>query len=217
MTRSETDSATNRDLSEELASRVVATSGVANPRDALRALFGRREGFTSVTDAFAKTGVPLRAEDFFQAEKTRHEIQFGDRVEYVPCVADALEAAILVDREPVVVRSLDPISERVVIFEITSSGFEALPSTAVMSFGMAADLSGSGDLTDHTIAALSGEKLPGGQDPEEFPKLVCRYINAFETQEHFETWAEGVDSVAIALPPEDFMPALRQFTPEVTS
>lgn len=202
---------------QELSARVVATSGEDRPRDVLERLLGAGENLSSIPKALAQHDITLRARDFFQDEKTRHQLHYGNGVEYLPCVGDAFGAAVLIEEDPVTVRSIDPVSEETVLFEISDSEFTVTPSQAVVSLGMRADLPDAANLPRLMIAASRGEELPGGHDPEAGPHLTCRYINAFETREHFERWTSEVDSISVALRPEDLMAMARHLTPRLAS
>lgn len=190
-----------------LAQLVVATSGPDDGRDPIAALVGGRPA----GERLAANGVTLGVEDLLADGNTRHELLLEDRVEYLPCVADALEAAVLVDQDPVTVRSVDPVTDQPVTFEITDDDVDVTPVGAVVSIGMAEAVPDSVDVTDLTIAAACGDELPGGRDPEDFPSLVCAYVNAFESVETYEEWADDVEAVSVAVPAEKMLPGIREF------
>lgn len=173
-------------------------------------------------------GVTIEAGDYFLDDESRHEVRLGDAVEHVPCVADALQVAVLVDREPVTVRSLDPVTGAGVTFEVGTDSLDVDPATHVVSIGVARDLlvalPAETDLIGFTAAVLGNSDLattlerraavcegPTDTAPDGFRGLTCEYINAFESQETYEEWTTDVDAVTVALKAEAIMPGTRAF------
>lgn len=205
------------DDSFDLAEHVVATSEPGTPRETLARLFGEGQaGPTPVADQFAEHDITLDVQDFFLTEETRHELQFADRVEYIPCVADALQAAVLVDHEPATVRSVDPVSDTPVTFEVGSEAIEVTPRDHVISIGAAETVVDDRDLVAFTVSALgSGEDTAPG--PGALRELGCQYINAFESVATYREWAADVDAVTVAVPAEPLMPAIHRFLAAVAA
>lgn len=201
----------------DLAEHVVATSEPTTPQETLARLFGESQaGSTPVADQFAEHDITLDVEDFFLEEATRHELRFDDRVKFVPCVADALQAAILVDQEPATVRSVDPVSDTPVTFEVASDAIEVTPRDHVISIGAAETVVDDRDLVAFTVSALEG-----GEDTAPVPgslrELGCQYINAFESVVTYREWAADVDAVTVAVPAEPLMPPIRRFLAAVAT
>lgn len=190
-----------------LTEHILATSESEAPEKTVARLLGDRQAPNSVTEAFVKNGICLSAEDYFGHDvEPRHELHFGGRVEHVPCVADALIAAELVDHEPVVVRSFDPVSGEPVVFEGTDGSMDVTPADAVVSLGMAEGVPESETMTSLTVSAGSGARAF-----EEIPTLICAYINAFEILDNYEQWAAGVEAKTVALPADKLLPVIRRF------
>lgn len=194
----------------DLAEHVVATSEDEDPRETLVDLFGhgrvdRDQGEDYLTEQFLENDVSIGLEDYFLENESRHEIRYDNRVEHVPCVADALIAAVLVDSEYVVVESIDPVSSGPVTFRVTEDDLDVSPPDHVVSIGMSEELPGSLDM----ISAVGCDEL---RDVDYDDRLShCRYINAFESVENYREWADSVDAVTVAVPAEPLMRGIRWF------
>jgi len=122
-------------------------------------------------------GVMVSVEQMYQPETTRHAVDFGDRIEYVPCVLDAVIAALVVGTTPVEVRSAEPNSNESVRLSVTDDGVEVDPVTAVFSFGVA-----EGDVRNPDLSALDGT--------DSVVMASCSYINAFRDVTGYRQWQE---------------------------
>ncbi len=116
---------------------VGPTSEVEPPETTVGRLFGPDPDEARLTESFRSRDVTITAADYFREEETRHEVHVGDRVEDVPCVADALEVAALLDHVPVRVHSTAPVSDGVVRFEVTDDDLVVDPESHVVSVGSA--------------------------------------------------------------------------------
>lgn len=197
----------------DLADHAVASSEPGDPAETIAKLVGDDHGLASLTERFVEAGVSVRIEDYFLEGETRHELRFGDRVEHVPCVADALQAAVLVDHDPATVRSVDPVTGRPVTFEVADDGLAVTPADALVSFGVARALvestPDSVDAIDLSAGMLAGDDCTGVDG--DVRDLYCRYINAFERRETYREWATDVDAVTVALPAEPLVTWTRRF------
>lgn len=200
----------NSDKPFDLAEHVVATSESGDPEETVARLLGTDQHgsestLAALTDQFIENDHTFSAEDYFLDDETRHELHFGDRVEYVPCVGDALIAAALVDHESVTVRSFDPVTDEPVVFEITDESIAVTPDDHVVSIGMSTAIPDS-----ETMSSVIGSDFVLQRDYDD-PLSHCQYINAFESVATYEQWAAEVDAVTVALPAGPLMAGARQF------
>lgn len=136
------------------------------------------------------TQVPsLATADLFLDAPSRHSVHFDERVEHVPCVMDALIAAVRADAHPVKVRSKSPRDQTVVDLSVGSDHIEVSPTSAVMSFGLSTELPDVGDPDDPPLSWM-------GEPDSPLRALSCRYINAFEDRAAYEGWADEQTDVA---------------------
>ena len=122
-------------------------------------------------------GIMVSVEQMYQPETTRHAVDFGDQIEYVPCVLDAVIAALVVGTTPVEVRSAEPNSNESVRLSVTDAGVEVDPVTAVFSFGVA-----EGDVQNPDLSVLEGT--------DSVVMASCLYINAFRDVTGYRQWQE---------------------------
>lgn len=218
------DTAERADWTEQ----IVATSEPESPIETVGRLFDIEAGPEQLTEAFLDQGVTIEASDYFLDEDTRHEVHLEDAVEHVPCVADALQVAVLVDQEPVTVRSIDPVTETPVTFEVGADSLDVDPATHVVSIGVNEELvealpEGT-DVISFTATVLGNRDLepalesraaicegPMDADLAEVRALGCAYINAFESQATYQEWARDVDGVTVAVKAGAIMPGTRAF------
>lgn len=143
------------------------------------------ETLADAVDAFGHlwevTGVQIAVDQLYQPEPTRHAVDFGDRVEHVPCVLDALIAGLLVDPTGTEIRSAAPLDDTTVTLSLTDDGVAVTPAAAVFSFGVAD--------ADATSPALSVSRL---EESDSAVMASCSYINAFPDAAAYERWADGL-------------------------
>lgn len=208
--------------------KIIVTSEPEPPIETVARLFDTEAGPEQLTAAFADQGVTLEASDYFLEDKSRHQVHVGEAVEHVPCVADALQVAVLVDQNPVTIRSFDPVTDTPVTFEVGADSLDVDPATHVISIGVARDLLealpegmdainyaaavlGSNDQrTSHEGRPVVGEEL-AEVGLEHIRSVGCEYINAFESPETYQEWATEVDAVTMALRAEAIMSGTRAF------
>lgn len=220
----DTDTAERADWTEH----VVATSESESPIETASRLFGDEAGPEQLTNAFLDRGVTIEASDYFLDEESRHEVHLRGAVEYVPCVADALQVAVLVDQDPVTVRSFDPVTGTPVVFEVGADYLDVDPDTHVVSIGVSEELvealpEGT-DVISFTAGVLGTNDLgtalesraavcegPTDADLDDLRSLGCAYINAFVSRGTYREWATDVDGVTVALKADAIMPGTRSF------
>lgn len=191
-----------------LADHVLAISETSSPEAVCADILGEHQDLDSVAERFVEQGISLRAEDFFEDTNTRHKLRFGDRIEFAPCVVDALIAAELVPHALVTIRSQDAVSGNPVIFEVTDEHVDVTPTGAVISLGLGEAVVESGDLTQFAVESLGGAGAPCIEDIQD---VGCAYINAFTSLEHYEQWAAEAEAKTVALPAERLIPEIRRF------
>lgn len=171
------------DLSDETAEGLQSVAGLETPPDSFH------EWAMTVYEGLAAVDEALSADDLYVDGASRHAVHLGDRVEHVPCVQDALIAAVLSDADPVTVRSESPIGDVVVEATVSGGAVEVEPTGAVMSFGVSTQLPPLGSGDEPPLDWL-------GEPDSPLQALSCDYINAFPSSEAFEGWAVDQERVA---------------------
>jgi len=123
------------------------------------------------------TGVMVSVKQMYQPKRTRHAVDFGDRIEYVPCVLDAVITALTVGTTPIEIRSTEPDRNGTVRLSVTDDRVEVNPATAVFSFGVA-----EGDAQNPDLSVLEGT--------DSVVMASCSYINAFRDATGYRQWQE---------------------------
>lgn len=129
-------------------------------------------------------GVTISVDQMYQPEPTRHAVNFGDRVEYVPCVLDALIAAFADGSPPVEIRSTPPGSNETVHLVVTEDEVTVDPTTAVFTFGVAAD-----EIQNPDLSTFEGA--------DSAVMASCSYINAFRDATAYEQWKEQLSEAYV--------------------
>lgn len=132
------------------------------------------------------TGVRISVDQMYQPERTRHTVEFNDRVEYLPCVLDALIAGLIVDPTVAVIRSKPPTGEAVINITLTEDGIDVAPSSAVFSIGMSA--------SDTENPEMSVSQL---EKSDSAVMASCSYINAFPQPAAFDEWKDGISDAHV--------------------
>lgn len=110
------------------------------------------------------------------ANHSQHEITIGGATRNTHCVLDTLLLAIIDDAEAASIRSVSPLGREVVTLAIADGAVTADPPTAVISFGMLRD--GSGTVFE----------------------TLCPYVNAFASEEEYQRWAAATpDAVTVSM------------------
>lgn len=161
--------------------------------DALRPMTTDGEPPATLEDAvaafdnlWAETGVRVSVEQMYQSQPTRHAVDFGDRVEHVPCVLDALISAYLIDPRGTVIRSKSPSGESTVRLALAESGIDVDPPSAVFSLGV--------DASEVANPEVSARLLKGA---DSVVMASCSFINSFRSAEAFEQWEQGLSDAHV--------------------
>lgn len=137
------------------------------------------------------TGVQVSVDQLYQPEPTRHAVDFGDRVEHVPCVLDALIAGLIVNPTGTEIRSQSPSVGDTVSLSLTDDGVDVAPASAVFSFGV--------ETAEVETAEVSVARL---EETDSAVMASCAYINAFPDATAYERWADelsGAHAVTVGL------------------
>lgn len=130
----------------------------------------------------------LEATDFYTDNSTRHEIHVNDEIHYAPCVLDALTAAAMDTRSPVVVRSTDPRTDTTITVEFSDTGVAVSPADAVISLGGKHHPEATPDSGSSVMDYATDNE-------EEYITNFCKYRNAFGSQETYTNWAADTDAI----------------------
>jgi hypothetical protein len=160
---------TTTELPSDFATALTAmeTSG-----DSPTTLAEALDAFDRMMDS---AGVMVSVEEMYQPEATRPAVYLGDRVEYVPCVLDALIAALLIEQTQVEIQSDPPTGDPTVHLDVTADDVQVQPATAVFSLGLPA-----AGIPDPTAL----------EEMESASIASCSYINAFPGGAAYDRWAE---------------------------
>ena len=159
----------------------------ADVADALRGLPPAGEAPETLADAvdaldrlWADGGAAVGVRQLFRPDGTRHVVDFGDRTEFVPCVLDAVIAA-LVEDDPVEIRSTEPRGDATVRLVVADDGLSVDPPSAVFSLGV--------------DAAGLGDDLSVSEGTDSAVAAACPYINAFQDPAAYEAWRRRLADV----------------------
>lgn len=170
------------ELPDEIADGLQQVSGTAEPPET------RANGIRAVESTLAEAGFEITVDQMYQPKETRHAVQFGDEVEHVPCVLDAVIAGLLVAVETVTIQSEPPKGGEAVQITVTESDVSVDPSTAVFSWGFAA-----GDIQD-------ADPEDAWDDDGTVSLASCSYINAFPDEATYRRWeAELSEAIVMQL------------------
>lgn len=123
-----------------------------------------------------------------------HRAAVDGETQHYQCVLDPVILPFLAaDVETVDIETQSPAGGTVVELTVTERGIDAEPSSAVTSFGVAADVA----------------EPDGPVSPAQLYGLVCPYVNAFPTREAYQAWADETDAVTMALGLDDTLELAR--------
>lgn len=187
------------DLPTDFADHLADVSNLETTPDTLA------EYWSEFANRLAASDYTIEPADLYTEGATRHEVLLNDRVQYAPCVLDALGAAVMEAQNPVTVRSIDPVTGKPVTFTVADDSLETTPADAVITFGIASSLPEL-ESTDKSIFDwILQADTPGVSD------AFCQYINAFESSETYEQWVTETDGKTVAFRPESAGALIRQY------
>lgn len=171
-----TDQSTTDD-SVELPSDFVEHMATVTDLDASATTL--EEWWEAAAEQYSAEDITVGLSDLYSETPTRHEVHVNGRVRYAHCALDALEAAVIEEQGPVPVRSIDPVTGTPVTFTVRDDSVEVSPEGALICFGSSIDPEAVEDVG--SLAAWSVQ-----DDMSEVKESVCRYTNAFESEETYE-------------------------------
>lgn len=120
-------------------------------------------------------------------DQSPHQAHFDGTTQHFVCVQDAFIVPYVVnDVETVDITTESPVNGEPIEVSITDDQVEIDPEGAVMSFGVAADIS-----------------PPKNADSQEIAYgKICPYGHAFKDRSEYVTWAETVDAATTVAPLE---------------
>ena len=186
------------DLPTEFAEHLVMVGNIEKPPETFSA------GLAMFADQLAASDQTIRPEDLYTADPTRHEVHVNDRVQYSPCVLDALSAAVMEPADPVTVRSIDPVTSRPVTFTVADETVDVSPEGAVVTFGIASTIPELESTDESVFSWVLREDSTGVED------AFCRFINGFESSSTYEQWDSETDAKSVPIPPEILVPSIRE-------
>lgn len=145
------------------------------------------EWVAATTQLLDDVGITVGLEDMCTTDTSRHEARFDNEVRHFHCVLDTLLVPFVLDEPTTVdIRSRSPVSDTIIELSVTREDVSVDPESAVMSFGVAADVGPPDDL--EASPALAYERF-------------CPYINAFIDEGEYDEWAAAtLDAVTMSLP-----------------
>ena len=122
-------------------------------------------------------------------DQSPHRARFDGTTQHFVCVQDAFIVPYVVsDVETVDITTESPVSGERIQVTVTDNEVTTDPAEAVMSVGVAADIS---------------EPATDADSPEIAYGKICPYGHAFLNREEYEQWADTVDAVTMVAPLED--------------
>lgn len=148
------------------------------------------EWAAATTRLFGDVGITVGLEDMCTTDTSKHEARFNNEVRHFHCVLDTLLVPFVLDEPTTVdIRSRSPVSGAIIELSVTREDISVDPESAVMSFGVAADVGPPDDL--EASPALAYERF-------------CPYINAFIDETEYGEWAAATpEAVTMGLPLTD--------------
>lgn len=164
-------------LPTALAERLQAAQGLSRPPLTLGEYVAAPDRHRSVVDP---SRLCCDSSETCCGEHSQHEIAIAGTTRSTHCVLDTLLLAIIDDAEAASIRSVSPLGQQVVTLAVDDGVLTAEPATAVMSFGMRRD--GSGTVFE----------------------TLCPYVNAFPSEEDYRRWAEATpEAVTVSVPVQE--------------
>lgn len=174
------DATETRDLPPALAERFGTVLDLDEPPATLD------EWADATADRLDAAGVTVGVDELCTTTGSRHEVRVGDDRWQFRCVLDALVAPfVLDDAETVEVRSECPVTGEVVEFDVGTDDVSATPTSAVVSFGLAADVDPPEEVTE--VVTTFGHET------------FCPYLNAVPDEAAYEEWDEATPE-AVTMP-----------------
>jgi hypothetical protein len=153
----------------------------------------RPRTFGDWVDALAhlldRDGVRLGPDALCTTDESQHTATFDDRTVHYQCPQDAFMVPFLAEDVDVVeIATETPVRGETVTVTVTGDEFEVDPESALVSFGIAADV--DGPETDAASPALAYGRF-------------CPYGHAFVDEAEYEEWAAEADAFTMQVGVDD--------------
>lgn len=176
-------------LPPDFADHLAAVSNLETPPETLAEYWAR------FADQLAASDQTIEPADLYTEAPSRHEVRVNDRIQYSPCILDALAAAVMEAQDPVTVRSVDPVTKTPVTFTVDDRTVDVTPEDAVITFGIASAIPELEASDTSIFSWILQEDTPSVAD------AFCHYINAFESTATYEQWASEIDGRTVTVRP----------------
>ena len=140
-------------------------------------------------DIVSRENIDVGLNALCTTDQSPHRARFDGTTQRFVCVQDAFIVPYVVsDVETVEITTESPVSGERIEVTVTDNEVTTDPAEAVMSVGVAADIS---------------EPATDADSPEIAYGKICPYGHAFPNREEYEQWADTVDAVTMVAPLED--------------
>lgn len=140
-------------------------------------------------DIVARENLDVGLQTLCTTDRSPHKARFEGTTQHFVCVQDAFIVPYVADDvETVEITTESPVSGERITITVTDDEVETAPSEAVMSFGVASDVS-------EPSASTGSPEIAYGK--------ICPYGHAFRDRAEYDQWAETVDAVTMVAPLED--------------
>lgn len=157
-----------------------------------RTLTGWGEAMRDIVD---REDIDVGVQSLCTTDQSPHEARFDGTTQHFVCVQDAfIVPYVTSDVDTVEITTESPVSGERIEITVTDDRVETEPSEAVMSMGVAADVS---------------EPSTDADSPEVAYGKICPYGHAFQNRSEYEQWADTVDAVTMVAPLEDALQLAR--------
>lgn len=187
------------DLPTDFADHLATVSNLETPPNTLA------EYWAKFTEELAATDHTIEPEDLYTDTPTRHEVRVNDRIQYAPCILDALGAAVMEPQIPVTVRSVDPVTHTPITFIVEGDTVDVTPEDAVITFGIASTIPDLEASDTSIFTWILQEDTPTVSD------AFCQYINAFESTATYDQWATATNGKTIVIEPASVGPLITRY------
>lgn len=143
----------------------------------------------AIGDIVSREDIDVGLTALCTTDQSPHRAHFDGTTLHFVCVQDAFIVPYVVEGvDTVEITTESPVSGERIEVTVSDDGIETDPPDAVMSIGVAADIS---------------EPPADADSPEIAYGKICPYGHAFRDREEYEEWAETVDAVTMVAPLED--------------
>lgn len=173
---------------------------IGNQLQVVLGLDDRPESFGDWVNAMAyiteRDGIEVDLDALCTTDDSPHRARFEGESQHYQCTQDAFIVPFLAeDIDTVKIETVSPIEGDRITIEVTETGIDVDPPSAVMSFGVAAEFEPPEEPASSPILAYS---------------QVCPYGNAFTSTAEYERWAEDTDAFTMVVSMKDTLEFARE-------